>query len=230
MTIALDFKNRITKEKRIAAIKASLDKKQTQDIAVKTDDIAKFELLITSLASDIKRLTDLPQGSARSNCKKNELVPRYLPYVENYLARDEVFKNPVLVQCMIWCFDVHDINNALRLANICIEQKQSMPTQYTRTLHVFIADSFREWCEHCFRHNESIEPYFSEMLTKVMDWPIHDAIKCGYYKIAAEQAEKNADYEKALELYLLAEKTDEKAAKVKTTIAKLRKLIEKKLK
>ena len=73
-------------------------------------DYQQFQLLLASLDSDLKRLSNFPTGEPRDSIKRDELIPRYLPYVTEYREQGEVFKNPVLVQLVIWLFDAGKIS------------------------------------------------------------------------------------------------------------------------
>lgn len=58
------------------------------------------------MEQDIRRLRELPRTADRIAMKRDELLPRWLPTVENYLAEGEVYANPIFAWCVIWLFDV----------------------------------------------------------------------------------------------------------------------------
>lgn len=227
MTLAMDFQAKIQQEERVKRMKAVLSRKQNEKIDIECKDVHNFELVLTSMNADCKRVSDLPMGAQRVTLKKNELLPQYMPYVDAYLSKGEVYKNPLLVQVMVWCFDVKDIDTAIKLADICIEQKQPMPDRFSRATVEFVADEVRKWAEGTQNQKGAIEPYFSRVFAKINQWPIHDIVKVQYYKIAGREAELQGDNAKALELYKEAQKLDPIGSKVLSVIQKLEKKLRK---
>lgn len=227
MTLAMEFQAKMQQEERVKRMKVAIEKRQHEKLDVDVKENNNFQLLVSSLDSDCKRVSDLPMGTQRVALKKNELIPQYMPYVQTYLDKGEVYRNPLLVQVMIWCFDVKDIDTALKLAEVCIEQKQSMPDRFSRAAVEFIADEVRKWAEGTQNMKGSIEPYFSRVFEKINEWPIDDIVKVQYYKIAGREAELQGDNEKALELYKEAQRLDPIGSKVISVIQKLYKKLKK---
>lgn len=221
---AWKHRDNVLRAQAAAAAKAAVEKKDETTIKTLAGDKARFELLLTALDNDCTRISALPKGSARTELKR-ELLKTWLPVVDAYIAGGSIFANPVLTQVMIWCWDTGDINNALRLTNVAIEQNQGMPERFSRNVKTYVADAFLDWCKEQQVNKSAIEPYFSEMLAKVMDWAIHDDIKLKYVKLAALEAKAAGDPERALELCEQAEKIDSKKAQVKTLKAELEKAV-----
>lgn len=206
----------------IAARRAA-EGKDAVVIQAMADDKERFELLLTSLECDCNRISALPQGSARTDLKR-DLLKTWLPLIDAYINASKVYQNTALTQVLVWTFDVGLINDALRLAEVAIEQQQPMPERYKRNVKTYVADAFLEWARN-EKPNGAIEPYFSEMYAKVMAWAIHDDIKLKYVKLAAVEAKEAEDYEGALALCLQAEKISPRKAQVKTLKAEMTKAI-----
>lgn len=103
-------------------------------------------LMEASLDQDLARLSDMSgRNAARQDLKRDELLPKYDDYIQRYLESGLVFPNRVLVHVVIWLFDTAQLDDALALADIAIEQKQVMPEDFKRRdIQTFVADAVYE--------------------------------------------------------------------------------------
>lgn len=144
-----------------------------------------FHLQITELKRDVERLRSLPATADRVDMKRDELLPRWLPSVEAYLAGDKVFDNPAFAYCVIWLMDTGEMEKALDWADIAIEQGQRTPENFKSTFPAFIADTVMEWAFNEAEAGHSIEPYFTRTFNNVRDkWRLHEDIKAKWFKFA----------------------------------------------
>lgn len=145
-----------------------------------------FHLQLGELKRDVDRLRSLPASNAeRVDMKRDELLPRWLPSVESYLAGDKVFDNPAFAYCVIWLIDTGEMEKALDWADIAIEQGQRTPENFKSTFPAFIADSVMEWAINEAEAGHSIEPYFTRTFNNVRDkWRLHEDIKAKWFKFA----------------------------------------------
>lgn len=218
--------------------KAEADAKRIQEASQETitataTEYDQFQLLLDSLDKDVARLHGL--GIEEKNrIRSEELIPKYLPYCKEYMLKvedgEQPYKNPVLVQVVIWLFDIGEIHAALQWAYFAIEQKQPLPERFKRKdLNTFVADAVLEWCEQQENSGGSIEPYFSQVFQRLIDdnWPMPDALRSKYFKKAGDLARDKGESQQALEHYNRAVKLDPKGAKCKTRIAGVKKELEK---
>lgn len=224
---AWEYHNRIVRERRAREAAEAVRAGQAGTIAKMADRTPEFELLMTAIEQECRRLSELPRGSERIE-RKRALLLEFLPVVEKYVVTGEEYRNPVLTQLMVWAFDVGDIDQAMRLARVAIAQNQPMPERYKRDVRTAVADLVMDWVES--RGEQSAEPYFSEVYRAifpeepdVIGWQIHDEIRLKYVKRAIADAEKSGNLQSALDLCNFAEKIDPKKAQVKTRKAKLEK-------
>jgi hypothetical protein len=183
----------------------------------------EYHQLLTAIRADCVNLSTLPSGSGRLPAKRN-LVATWLPFVERYLKGDDVYRNEIMTQVMIWLFDLGEIDDAIRIGLLAIEQKQAMPERFKRDVRTYVADAVLAWAQATRERDAaaSIDPYFWNMLTLVLEWPVHDQIKLQYLKFAAQ--EKTENYPTiALDYYRQAVALDPTKAKCKTAIDKLEK-------
>ncbi|STQ13061.1 phage terminase subunit [Enterobacter cloacae] len=89
----------------------AMEQKLKQSLAVGTTE--SMHLLIKALETDVEQVRSLPLIADRIEHKRNVLLPKWVPTVEAYLASGQVYANPVLAWCVIWLFDVGDLDKAL---------------------------------------------------------------------------------------------------------------------
>ncbi|HED3853633.1 TPA: terminase [Enterobacter soli] len=161
---------------------AQLKKRQ----AIETMESLHTQIQI--LNQDVAYLQGLPTIADRVTYKRDELLPRWKPTVEAYLESGNVYENPVFAWYVVWLFDAGDLDQALRLAYIAIEQQQPTPDNIKSRFPVFIADTVMAWADETAAVGESIEPYFSQVFEKVTtQWRLHEEITAKWYKFAGLQ-------------------------------------------
>ncbi|EPR2251698.1 phage terminase small subunit [Yersinia enterocolitica] len=146
--------------------------------------VASMHLQKMAIEKDAQRLHGLTLAE-KVQLKRRELLPRWLPSVEAYLAAGEVYSNPVFTYCIAWLFDVGDFDLALDWADIAIEQRQITPFGKRRSIAHFMADSMLAWSEASAEQGQSIEPYFSRVFERVRDnWRIPEQASAKWFKFA----------------------------------------------
>lgn len=165
---------------RIKAAKA-LDNREAL-----TASPVSFHLQKLELESDVERLRSESRVTAdRIDMKRDELLPRWLPTVEAYLAGEKRYMNPALVYCVIWLFDTGEMERALDWADIAISEGQAMPENFKSTMPAFVADTVLEWATNEAAAGHSIEPYFSRTFNNIRDkWRLHEDINAKWFKFA----------------------------------------------
>ncbi len=195
--ILVSQQHAIAKEKVIAS-----NEVKQKELASAT---GKFNALLASLATDLKRLSAIPKGKERTVFKRDQLLPEYMVRIADYLAAGEIFDNQVLVQCMIWQFDVGNIAEFWDLAQECLAQHQKMPERFMSNTQTFIADCVLEYCKKQLATSEEFQPYFNNVFEVLQDWPVPDAVIEKYnlfygdiLKIKVDALIANKDYKNAI--------------------------------
>ncbi|MEB0090061.1 phage terminase small subunit [Pseudomonas sp. CCI4.2] len=166
-------------------------------------------LMTSALAVDCARLSDLNAMEARQRLKREELLPKYLEYVERYHESGLNHPNPVLVQVLVWLFDTEQFEQGLELADFAMAQNQAMPERFKRDIPTFIGDAVADWADAEYKAGRSPEPYLSQLLPRVDgEWQLFEKIPARYHKllglIAFDQerwSEAIAHFERATHLY-----------------------------
>ncbi|MEX3614277.1 MAG: phage terminase small subunit [Burkholderia gladioli] len=102
-----------------------------------------FDLMRAKLASDQQRLK-LTQSVTRKIEMKREVLPDYLPYVDETMRLDTGAQDDVLVTLMVWRIDAGDYLGALDIARYAIRHGLTMPAHYERSLPATVAEGFAE--------------------------------------------------------------------------------------
>ncbi len=186
----------------------------------------EFDLLLTSIENDLRRLGTTPKGSARNKVKR-EVMMQYLPHLAKYEKDGDNYANPVMVQVMIWAFDIGEMELALSLARLGADQKQQLPERFTRRdIPTFAADATLEWAKGQLQLKLPIEPHFGDVLALIeTDWQVHDEIKVKFLRLKADSLEAT-DPAKALAICHQILSLDP-GAKLKTLIERLEKTVAK---
>ncbi|WP_427192613.1 phage terminase small subunit [Serratia marcescens] len=166
---------------------AQANVRRTPGEAATPDNADSLHLQLLALEQDIQRLRALPRTADRVALKADELLPKWLPYAERYLAAERVYAYPVFGYCVIWLFDTGDIDKALDWADIAIRQQQPTPDNIKRQFPAFVADHVLEWALAEAESGRSIEPYFTRTFTNVREhWRLHEKITAKWFKFAGE--------------------------------------------
>lgn len=142
-----------------------------------------LHLQLIALDTDLKRLKELDRVQDKIAMKRDELLPKYQPYVERYLAEGDVFKNSLFAHVVVWLFDTEAFDQAIKWGLVCIEQDQPTPDGIKRNFPTLIADIMLEWCERQAENGQPVEPYCSEIFSKVRhEWRLNEKITAKWFK------------------------------------------------
>jgi len=180
------------------AKKAAKKQKAQQDQAVDTggsgddvgDDISvsagsDYQTWWAACKQDVERLKALPDHDDR-DALKIDLVEKYTPYVDGWLASDDQGQNDVIAYNVIWAADAGELGTAIVLADACIDRGVKFQMM-KRDPQTFVADMV-------FRHEESVHKEnpnisVSQEFTRVReyfeagDWEINTVLQSRYYKL-----------------------------------------------
>lgn len=149
------------------------------------ETMESLHMQMQTLNQDVAFLKGLPMISDRVEYKRAELLPRWKPTIEAFLASGKVYQNPAFAWYVVWTFDAGDLDEGLRLADIAIDQQQQTPEGIKSRFPVFVADTVLAWAEATSAAGESIEPYFSRTFENVATrWRLHEEITAKWYKFA----------------------------------------------
>ncbi len=207
----------------ILGTKTPLDRHNQQ--LVLQNNHKTYGLMRACLEEDLRALSDAKSTEKKAELKR-VMLPKYADYVRAYcnVTADNPaasHANDVLVQNMIWRFDVGDISEALDLAYVCIRDRQHMPERFARRdIATFAADALFDWASAQVKSKHSPSPYFDRVLVDIETgaWDVIDEIRAKYQRLAGEIAHDSGQLKKA-ETHLIAAANF--GAQVKTRLAKV---------
>lgn len=145
-----------------------------------------YDVLCIALTNDVNKIRAFPSFELKAEYKRDVFLPKWMPFVEEYLEKGIVYQNDYLAYCIIYSFDVGDFDTALRLADLAIKQNQSLPDRFKSTLPTFVANQIYDWTDKTASAGYSVEPYFSQTLQNVAtQWQLHETITAKWLKMAA---------------------------------------------
>ncbi len=145
-----------------------------------------YEVLCIALTNDVNKIRAFPNFELKAEYKRDVFLPKWMPFVEEYLAKGIVYQNDYLAYCIIYSFDVGDFDTALKLADLAIKQNQSLPERFKSTLPNFVADQIYNWTDKTAAAGQSVEPYFSQTFKNVAtQWKLHEIVTAKWLKLAA---------------------------------------------
>lgn len=209
MSLALAHKRRVQAEGPAAAGAETVVYSSTTALSSPANGKKHLKLMEDALAQDLERISAINSRELRQQLKRDELLPKYLDYVQRYRDSGLNFPNSVVMQVLVWLFDTVQFEAGLDLADFAMEQGQAMPDRFRRDVPTFVADAVIEWAEAEQKANRSPEPYVSDLLPRVDgEWQLTEQIPAKYHKLlgiramaAKEWAKATSHFERATDLH-----------------------------
>lgn len=201
MSLALAHKRRLIAQGPAVAVAGAKPVPYSHDTALASPANAQkhLKLMENSLQVDLERVSAINSREQRQQLKRDELLPKYLDYVQRYRDSGLNFPNSVVVQVLVWLFDTVQFEAGLDLAKFAIEQGQPMPERFKRDVPTFVADALIEWAEAEQKASRSPEPYLSDLLPLVDgDWQLTEQIPAKYHKLIGIRAMASKEWAKAI--------------------------------
>ena len=198
---------------------------EADSIRQTAEDYDHFELLLNSLEVDRKRLSGLSVGE-KIRIMNDDLIPKYLPIVEQYVESGDSYRNLALVEVIIMLMDCGRIPDAMGLVECAMQQKQPMPERFKKTnLPTFIADKVINWTDIRIARDEDYDPEFSHTFEMILEdnWKIPRELTAKYHKLSGDIDLREDNLEKALEHFTRAMEIDPFGSRCGTRIDKIKK-------
>lgn len=208
MSLALAHKRRMIAEGPAVAVAGAKPMAYSSDTALSSPANAKkhLQLMMDALNVDLERISSIDNHELRRQLKRDELLPKYLAYVQRYRDSELSFPNPVMMQVLVWLFDTAQFGAGLELANFAMSQDQQLPERFKRNVQTFVADEVIDWAESEYKAKRSPEPYLSDLLPLVDgEWKLFERIPARYHKQIGILALDQRDFAKAITHFERAE-------------------------
>lgn len=208
MSLALAHKRRLIAEGTGVAVAGAKPTAYSSETALSSPANAKkhLQLMMDALNVDLERISSIDNHELRRQLKRDELLPKYLAYVQRYRDSELSFPNPVMMQVLVWLFDTAQFGSGLELANFAMSQDQQLPERFKRNVQTFVADEVIDWAESEYKAKRSPEPYLSDLLPLVDgEWKLFERIPARYHKQIGILALDQRDFAKAITHFERAE-------------------------
>lgn len=226
MSIALAHKRRVLAEGPGTVTRAEPYSSSTA-LASPANAQKHLKLMESALAVDLERLSNINNHETRRLIKRDELLPKYMEYVERYRDSGLNHPNPVLVHVLVWLFDTEQFELGLQVAMFAIQQGQAMPDGFKRDVPTFVGDAVIDWAENEQKCGRSPEPYLSDMLPFVDgEWDLPAQIPARYHKLLGIRAIDAKEWETAVRQFERAQELHSEIG-VGTRLKGARKALEK---
>jgi len=205
-------------------------KKATGVIAVVPTGFMAERQLLTQLTSalreDFARLSALQSVERKQDLKRDELIPKYAPYVQR--LKREGQQHELLGWYLVWLLDAGEMEEGLEHGLWCIAHNVPLPERFNRTVPTLMADAVADWAEPLVACGESVEPYLG-LCVHAADglcgqWDIPDKLSARLLKLHGDACAVSERWELAVEAY---EAAFELGASVKTVLDKARRQLAK---
>lgn len=153
-----------------------------------------MHLQLIELEKDLRRLKAFERRADKIAHKRDVLLPKWQPIVDEYLAekltskapeKETLNDHPIFAYCTIWQFDVGNIGRGIDMAFSAIHLNQPMAGAIKRKWPGFIADTVFDWAEVQAENGHSIEPYFGAVFNRVVSqWKLPEQVTAKFYKFA----------------------------------------------
>jgi hypothetical protein len=208
MSLALAHKRRVQAEGPAAARVGAEVMVYSSATALSSPANGKkhLKLMEDALAQDLERIGAINSRELRQQLKRDELLPKYLDYVQRYRDSGLSFPNSVVMQVLVWLFDTVQFEAGLDLANFAMSQDQQLPERFKRDVPTFVADEVIDWAEAEYKAKRSPEPYLSNLLPLVDgEWTLFERIPARYHKQIGILALDQREFAKAITHFERAE-------------------------
>lgn len=91
------------------------------------------KMLRIRLADDVRRLATM-RSLTRANAFKRSILPYYWDYCSAIISRPAAHSDSIVTRLCIWCFDIGDYSNGLKLAEFALSHYLVKPCGYRHTL------------------------------------------------------------------------------------------------
>ena len=172
MSLALAHKRRMIAEGPAVAVVGAKAMAYSPETALSSPANAKkhLQLQMDALNVDLERISSIDNHELRRQIKRDELLPKYLDYVQRYRDSELSFPNPVMMQVLVWLFDTAQFGAGLELANFAMSQGQELPERFKRNVQTFVADEVIDWAEAEYKAGRSPEGAFAGLRHDL--WPM----------------------------------------------------------
>lgn len=210
----------------MAAISAAITESEFGGVR---PDASVYQLQLTELKNDHHVLRGIASEIERAKAKAY-VIPKHMPYVDGVITSDaKLESDDVVTTIMLWCLDVGNYIEGLRIAEYALKHNLKMPDAFSRSTPAIVAEEIGNAARIKFKAGEAFDLDVllqANLLTTSFD--IHDEIRAKLYLAIGRAYLQLENYGSAVEFLALAVKRNENCGG-KTELQKAEKLLKKQL-
>lgn len=115
-----------------------------------------YELKLAELANDRHRLKQLQSTELKIELK-NKLIDNYLPYTDGVIESGAGVQDEVLMMVLVWCLDIRNYTQALKIAEYALKHNLVMPDVFKRTTACLVVEEMADNEIKRFKAGDSID-------------------------------------------------------------------------
>lgn len=159
-------------------------------------EATEYELLLASLGEDMRRLKGI-QSTEGKIAAKREMIDRYTPHVDATLEEaieiGQAVQDELLVNMMIWRFDIGDYTIALDIAEHVLRFGLRLPERFQRTPATLIAEEVAEAALTAAKIDKDFPlPVLQRTDQLTADFDMPDAVRAKLAKAQGQQLVREA--------------------------------------
>lgn len=180
-------------------------RQQQQRTLQQSDALKHYKAMLHSMRRDQRELKSLVDHSERNELARNQLIPKYLDYLKDWLQQGYEHQNDILTQCIVWCCDAEVWQPLFELADPAIANPKIAPLHWmSRDLVTFVGDSIYAAAETEHKVEGKLQaPLFAliERLESERWQSLNHVLKARCYKLAGLLKSEQGDWAMALQYW-----------------------------
>ncbi|MDU7561396.1 MAG: phage terminase small subunit [Acinetobacter baumannii] len=212
---------------RLKALAAKDAAKAETEFGGVRQDASVYQLQLTELKNDQIVLRGIASEIERAKAKA-EVIPKHMPYVNGVITSDaQIESDDVVTTIMLWCLDVGEYTEGLRIAEYALKHNLKMPDAFSRSTAAIVAEEIGNAARIKFKAGETFDLAILEQannLTATFD--IHDEIRAKLYLAIGRSFMQLERFEPAVTFLKMAITRNENCGG-KTELQKAEKLLKK---
>ena len=154
------------------------------------------ELALAQMAQDKRQLKEIQSTERRQELKAELMAENWNAYIDGALAADSGAHDPVISQMLPWCFDVGDIERALRVGDYLIRHDLPAPESFARSAPAVFAEAWLKTPDGVIPPISALQ--LGDVLETISGHDMVDEILAKLHRALGEALYSEGDNERAL--------------------------------
>lgn len=167
------------------------------DRSLNDADYSEYELQLAALGNDLAQLKSIHSTEGKVAAKR-DLIDKYTHHVDATLSAaaetGKAVQDELLVNMMIWRFDIGDYDRALDIAEHVLRYGLRLPERFTRVPATLIAEEVAEAALNAQKMNKPFAlPILQRAAQLTGDFDMHDQVRAKIEKALGQELIRSAE-------------------------------------